>query len=75
MVINVGLALLDGATRGADRSGSRASSFSTAPTGTAAYADLLEQYGHPASRLRGELDQRDHHPQDPHYGERGEGNR
>lgn len=23
----------------------------------------------------GELDQRDHHPQDPHYGERGEGNR
>jgi hypothetical protein len=63
VVINVGLGLLDGATRGADQSGSRSSSFSTAATGTAGYADLLERYGHPTRRFRGELRRSDvgHH--------------
>ncbi len=55
VAINVGLGLLDGATRGADQSGSRSSSFSTASTGTQGYADLLERYGHPTSRFRGDL--------------------
>ncbi len=55
VVLNAGLGLLDAATRGADRTGSRASSFSTAATGTAGYAALLQRYGHPASRARGEL--------------------
>ena len=55
VVVNVGLGLLDAATRGADRTGARASSFSTAATGTAGYAALLERYGHPTSRARGEI--------------------
>jgi hypothetical protein len=55
IAINVGLGLLDAATRGADQSGSRASSFSTSGTGTAAYAQLLERYNHETSRARGDL--------------------
>ena len=58
VVLNAGLGLLDAATRGADRSGARASSFSTAATGTAGYAALLERYGHPTSRARGEAPRR-----------------
>lgn len=55
LVVNLGLTLLDSATRGADRSGARGSSFSTAVTGTAAYAELLERSGHRTSRARGSL--------------------
>jgi hypothetical protein len=55
IVINIGLGLLDGATRGADQSGERASSFSTASTGTAAYAELLERIGHDTVRTRGSV--------------------
>jgi hypothetical protein len=55
VLLNVGLGLLDAATRGADQNGSRSSSFSTAVTGTAAYAELLERAGHRTSRVPGPL--------------------
>jgi hypothetical protein len=55
VAINVGLGLLDAATRGADPSGERSSSYSTASTGTAGYAQLLERFGHPTSQARGTL--------------------
>ncbi|MGZ4691049.1 MAG: DUF4350 domain-containing protein [Acidimicrobiia bacterium] len=55
VLVNVGLGLLDAATRGADRSGSRSSSFSTAATGTAAYSELLERYGHTTRQIPGKL--------------------
>jgi hypothetical protein len=55
IVINVGLGLLDAATRGADQARSRASSFSTSSTGTAGYAQLLGRYHHPTTRARGDL--------------------
>jgi hypothetical protein len=55
VLINVGLGLLDSATRGADRSGERSSSFSTAASGTAAYAELLERFGHDTTRARGAI--------------------
>jgi len=55
VVVNVGLLLLDGATRGADESGARSSSFSTGRDGTAGYAALLRHYGHDVERARGTL--------------------
>ncbi len=55
VVIEVGLALLDAATRGAEPSGAPSSSLSTARSGLAAYEELLARYGHPIGHQRGAL--------------------
>ncbi len=62
VALNLGLALVDSATRGADESGPRSSSFSTGREGTAGYAELLRRYGHDVTRLRGSLRARDLDP-------------
>lgn len=63
LAINVGLWLLDGATRGADESGARSSSFSTSSEGTAGYAELLRRYGADVERQRGDVRLGDLDPQ------------
>jgi hypothetical protein len=55
VIANVAFALLDSATRGRDETGATSSSLSTAPTGTAAYAELLQRAGHPTRSQRGDL--------------------
>lgn len=55
VVIEVGFALLDAATRGAEPSGATSSSLSTARSGLAAYEELLARYGHPIAHQRGAL--------------------
>src|SRR5919204_4690402 len=55
VVVEVGLAILDAATRGAAPSGPTSSSLSTAPTGLAAYEELLGRFGHPVGSQRGRL--------------------
>jgi Domain of unknown function (DUF4350) len=55
VVVVVGLAVLDGATRGASGSGPRSSSLSTSRSGTAAYAELLARSGHDVTHQRGRL--------------------
>ena len=51
LVVGVALAVLDQWAGGGAGSGSEGSSRSTAPSGLAAYADLLAGRGHPVSRL------------------------
>jgi hypothetical protein len=53
VVLNVLTALVDRYTR--DPGGPTSSSYATAPTGLAAYADLLARKGHPISQLRDDL--------------------
>jgi hypothetical protein len=55
VVVEVGLAMLDAATRGAAPSGPTSSSLSTAPSGLAAYEELLGRFGHPVGAQRGTL--------------------
>lgn len=50
---NLALGELDDATQGPR--GPASSSFATSPSGVAAYAELLERYGHPVLRLREEI--------------------
>lgn len=50
VLVNVALALVRHYT--ADPGGPTSSSYATAPTGLAAYADLLAQDGHPVAQLR-----------------------
>ena len=52
---NLALDELDDATR--DPRGPASSSFATTPDGAAAYAKLLERYGHPVLQLRAALDE------------------
>src|SRR5262245_38556301 len=47
--------LVDDAVGGSEPSGASGSSYATAPTGLAAYAQLLSDEGHPISRQRGDL--------------------
>ena len=53
VVLNVLTALVDRYT--GDPGGPTSSSYATAPTGLAAYADLLARQGHPISQLRDDL--------------------
>ncbi len=55
VVVEVGLGILDAATRGSEPSGPASSSLSTAHTGLAAYEELLARYGHRISHQRGAL--------------------
>ena len=55
--VNAGLAGLEAVTGGGDPSGPDASSYATAPRGLAAFAQLLEDQGHPVRRLRAPLDE------------------
>jgi hypothetical protein len=55
LLVNIGLGLLDSATRGADTRGAQSSSFSTASSGTAGYAELLRRFGHDTSQARGTI--------------------
>ena len=54
--VNAGLAGLESVTGGGDPGGPDASSYATAPRGLAAFAQLLEDHGHPVRRLRAALD-------------------
>jgi hypothetical protein len=55
VIVELGLAALDAATRGSQPSGPTSSSLSTSRSGLGAYSELLARYGHAVSSQRGSL--------------------